>query len=313
MAQYMYYINYQDYEADLCALEMRALFNKSIESKTFFSDLRIDESISPYLKSRLEVLHTTTTFEDLIQRIRESKYSLEAFKVQYVPVVKLDPVNKARKIITKSVGYAIEGFPSFDKPQIIYGVTYYEGKWYFGVVVYNTMLWKEHISKPYSYSSSLGINTAKAILNVAAKGDVFKKIIDPCCGVGTVLLEGHYSSYDITGCEIKGKVANKARENLKHFGYQGKVILRDIKDIDEVYDAAVVDLPYGNFSQSDEANMVNIIRHSARISKRQVFISSIDLKEKIREEGLVIVDESVVYKSKSRRFARYIWVCEGLK
>ncbi|MBK5253915.1 MAG: SAM-dependent methyltransferase [Peptostreptococcaceae bacterium] len=313
MAQYMYYINYQDYEADLCALEMRALFNKSIETKVFFSDQWIEESISPYIKSRLEVLHEATTFEELIQMIKENKYIVDAFKVQYVPVIKPELSDREQKKITKAVGYVIEGFPSFEYPEIIYGVTCYDNKWYFGIVVYNTMLWKKHMSKPNSYSSSLGLNTAKAILNVAAKGDVSKKIIDPCCGVGTVLLEGHYSGYDITGVEIKAKVAMKARENLEYFGYQGRVILRDIKDIDEIYDAAVVDLPYGNFSESDEGNMVDIIRHAARISERQVFISSVDLTDNIREEGLVIVDQSVVYKNKSRRFTRYIWVCEGSK
>ena len=87
----------------------------------------------------------------------------------------------------------------------------------------------------------------------------------------------------------------------------------DIKDINESYDAAVVDLPYDNFCLSDETNIIDIIRHTAKISNRQVFISAIDLTEEIREEGLVIVDRSVVYKSKNRNFTRYIWVCEGLK
>lgn len=312
MAKYMYHINYQDYEEDLCDLEMRSLFNNSIEKKVFFSDQRIDESISPYIKSRLEVLHTTTTLEDLVQKVSENKYSVEACKVEYVPVVKRDPVNKDRNMITKAVGIAMEGFPSFDDPEIIFGVTCHEDKWYFGVLAYNTLLWKKHRFKPCNYSSSLGINTAKAIINIAARGDISKKIIDPCCGVGTVLLEGHYSGYNITGCEINEKIAEKALKNLRQYGYQGQVMQRDMKDIDESYDAAVVDLPYDNFCQSDEANIIDIIHHTGKISKRQVFISAIDLTEKIREEGLVIVDRSVVYKSKSRNFTRYIWVCEGL-
>jgi tRNA G10 N-methylase Trm11 len=245
--------------------------------------------------------------------INEKKYSVEAFKVEYIPAVKSDPEDKDRKTITKCVGYAIEGLASFHNPEIIYGVTCYGGKWYFGLVVYNTMLWKKHKSKPHSYSSSLGINTAKAILNVAAQGDLTKKIIDPCCGVGTVLLEGHYSGYDITGCEINYKVANKARQNLKHYDYQGRVIRGDIKDISEAFDVAIVDLPYDNLCKLDEAHMLDIIRNAARISKRQVLIYSIDLTEKICEEGLVIVDRSVAYKNKSKRFSRYIWVCEALK
>ncbi|KAF0091975.1 MAG: RNA methyltransferase [Fusobacteria bacterium] len=311
MTQYMYYINYQDYEKDLCDLEMRALFNRPIETKAFFSNLRIDESLSPYFKSRLEILHEANNLEDLIQKISKKNYLVEGFKVNYLSIIKPDPINKDRKAITKAIGYAFEGLPSFDHPVITYGVTHNDSKWYFGILVYNTMHWKKHKSKPNSYSSSLSLNTAKAILNVANRGDTSKKIIDPCCGVGTVLLEGHFSGYDITGCEINYKVAMKARDNLKHYGYKGQVIHKDIKDLDEYYDAAIVDLPYGNSSESDEIDMMDIIHHAARISKRQVLVSSIDLTEKISAKGLVIVDRAVVYKNKSKRFMRYIWVCEG--
>jgi tRNA G10 N-methylase Trm11 len=290
---------------------MRALFNRPIETKGFFSDRRIDESLSPYFKSRLEILLEATKLEELINKISEKNYTVEGFKVNYLPVNKPDPMNKERKAITKAIGYAFEGLPSFDDPVITYGVTQYNSKWYFGVLVYNTMLWKKHKSKPNSYSSSLSINTAKAILNIANKGDASKKIIDPCCGVGTVLLEGHYTGYNITGCEINYKVAMKARDNLKHYGYEGQVIHKDIKDLNQYYDAAVVDLPYGNSSESDEVDMMDIIHHAARISDRQVLVSSIDLTEKIRKEGLAIIDRAVVYKNKSKRFMRYIWVCEG--
>lgn len=310
MAKYMYHINYPDYEEDLCDLEMRTLFNRSIEGKVFFSHQRIDESISPYIKSRLEILHVTNNFDDLVQKVIANKYSVEGGKVEYLPVVKRDLLEKDRNMISKSVGLVMEGFPSFDEPEFIFGVTFYEEQWYFGLAVYNTLLWKKHRFRPCSYSSSLGINIAKAIVNIAAGGDISKKVIDPCCGVGTVLLEGHYSGYDITGCEINEKVADKALKNLKYYGYQGQVIQGDIKDIKETYDVSVVDLPYDNFCQSNEENIIDIIHHAARISKRQVFISAIDLREKILEEGLMIVDSSVAYKSTSRNFSRYIWVCE---
>lgn len=310
MTQYIYSINYQDYEKDLCDLEMRALFNRPIETKAFFSDRRIDESLSPYFKSRLEILLEATSLEDLINKISKENYLVEGFKVNYLPITKPDPMNKERKAITKAIGYAFVGLPSFDNPVIIYGVTYCDNKWYFGVLLYNTMNWKKHKSKPNSYSSSLSINTAKSILNIANRGDTSKRIIDPCCGVGTVLLEGHFSGYDITGCEINYKVAMKARENLKHYDYKGRVFHKDIKDLDEYFDTAVIDLPYGNSSESDEVDMMDIIRHTARISNRQVLVSTIDLTEKISKEGLIIVDRAVVYKNKSRRFMRYIWLCE---
>lgn len=311
MPQYMYHINYQDYEADLCALEMRALFSRSIEDKVFLSEQAISTSLSPFIKTRLEVVYAGESFDDIVQWIKKNDFTADGFKVQYVPVIKRDPVEKDRKAIARAVGLAITGPSEFVHPTIVFGVTAYEGQWFFGPVQFNDIVWKQHIEKPFSYSSSLGINTAKALLNIAAQGDLTCKVIDPCCGVGTVLLEGHVAGYDIIGCDIKDKVADKARDNLNHYGYQGKVLNDDIKDLEASYDASVVDLPYGNFSHSDEANMKHIIHHAKRISKRQVFISSIDLTDIIIEEQLTIVDRGVVYKNKSRRFFRYIWVCEG--
>ncbi|MBC3798624.1 SAM-dependent methyltransferase, partial [Acetobacterium tundrae] len=34
---------------------------------------------------------------------------------------------------------------------------------------------------------------------MAGNGDTSKRLIDPCCGVGTVLLEGIWAGYDIIG------------------------------------------------------------------------------------------------------------------
>lgn len=311
MSHYMYHVNYQDYEEDLCALEMRALFNESIREKVFFSEQAIQASLSPFMKSRLEVLCVCDSLEQVLQWIKDTALTAQAFKVQYVPVIKRDPMDKARKDISKSVGFAISGLAEFVQPSINFGVTFYKGHWYFGVVEFNDGRWKKHIEKPYSYSSSLGINTAKALLNITTCGDLTKRVIDPCCGIGTVLLEGHISGYDIEGCDIKEKVVDKARKNLSHYGYKAHVIHGDIKDLHRTYDASVVDLPYGNFSHSDKANMEHIIHHAKRLSKRQVFISSLDLTDLIEEQGLTIVDRSVVYKNKSRKFIRYIWVCQG--
>lgn len=311
MTQYLYHINYQDYEDSLCALEMRALFVEPVIGKVFESEQRVDASISPYIKSRIEILFRGESVEDIVEWIKTTHFSAQAFNVEYVPVIKRDPQIKKRKEICKSVGYVIQGFPSFTNPDIRFGVTCYDDVWYFGIVEHNSMKWKEHNNKPHAYSSSLGINLAKALVNIATKGDRSKTIIDPCCGVGTVILEACFSGYKIHGCEIKRKVAVKARDNISHYLYNALITRGDIKDIDEEYDVAIVDLPYGNFSHTDEENMLIILRHSKRIARRQVIISSEDISEQLLVEGFNVTENCITYKNKSRKFARYIWICES--
>ncbi len=308
--KYLYNVNYPVYEKDLCALEIRSLFNYNLDGKVFFSNVQVDPSISPFLKNRLEIIYKASSFSDILELIKKEKIISEDFKVKYFELFSGDPYFKKRKEICKEIGLIIEGFPSFLSPKTTFGITFYEENWYFGILVTNNTEWKQHNTKPNSYSSSLGINIAKVLVNIAGRGDFSKKLIDPCCGVGTVLLEGFFAGYDIIGWEINSKVAENARGNLLYFDYLPKVTTGDIQDIDESFDASIVDFPYGNFSVTTADNQIKIIRNAKRISKKLVLVSSEDITEEILTEKLKITDFCKVSKKEIKSFARYIWVCE---
>ncbi|WP_461206309.1 TRM11 family SAM-dependent methyltransferase [Clostridium sp. DL1XJH146] len=308
--QYMYNVNYRIYEKELCALELRSLFNYNLEEKIFFSNKRINPSSSPFIKNRLEIIYKTSSFSDILKLIKKDKVKAKDFKVVYLEILRDDPYFKKRKEISKEIGLIIEGFPSFSSPEIVFGITFYKENWYFGILLANNAIWKEHNKKPYPYSSSLGINIAKALLNIAGNGDFTKKLIDPCCGAGTVLLEGFFAGYDIIGWEINNKVAESAIGNLSYFDYPRKVTTGDIQDIEENFDSSIVDLPYGNFSLTTEDNEMKIIRNAKRISKKVVLVSSSDITEEILKENLKIIDSCKVSKKEIESFSRYIWVCE---
>ncbi|SHH76764.1 TRM11 family SAM-dependent methyltransferase [Clostridium grantii] len=308
--EYIYNVNYQVYEKDLCVLEIKSLFNCSIQDKVFFSNKEVNPYISPFLKNRLKIIYKTSCFLDILEFVENEKITAQDFMVKYLELFTGDNNAKKGKEISKKIGLRITGFPCFSNPKTIFGVTFYKGIWYFGTLVSNNSKWKEHNSKPYSYSSSLGINIAKVLLNIAGNGDFSKKIIDPCCGVGTVLLEGFFAGYDIIGWELKSKVADNARGNLLYFNYPPKVTTGDIKDIDETFDASIVDLPYGNFSNTTEDNEMKIIRNAKRISKKLVLVSSENITNEIVKENLKIIDYCKVSKKETKSFNRYIWVCQ---
>jgi len=311
MDTYLYNVKHREYEGDLCALEIKALFNFVLKEKVFFAHKEVNPSISPYIKNRLQIIYRFPRLEDLIEEIKKDGIRADDFFVKYISLTKDDCYVKERKKISKRVGYVITGFPSFLNPKIVFGVAFYENEWFFGVLEENNPKWREHNEKPYTYSSSIDMNVAKAIINIGTKGDHSKSVVDPCCGIGTVLLEGHFAGYDICGWEINDKVAESARGNLVHFHYPANVTTGDIQDIEAGYDVSIVDLPYGNFSPTTKENQRKIIYHAKRISKRVVLVSSEDMTEELSNHSFNIIDHCCLNKRGNKQFVRHVWVCES--
>ncbi len=308
--RFIYNLNYPIYEKESCEIEVRSLFKFDLKEKVFFESSKVHPSVSPFLKNRLEIIYKASTFLDIIELIMKDKIAASDFLVKYVELGKDDPHFKKRREYCKAIGLIIEGCPCYTSPKITFGITFYKGNWYFGKLAERSLYWKEHNKKPNSYSSSIGLSTAKVLINIAGNGDTSKRLIDPCCGVGTVLLEGVWAGYDITGWEINSKTAENARENLRHFNYEVKVITGDIQDIDDIFDASIVDLPYGNFSLKNDENQLKIIRNAKRISKKIVLVSSEDIRDELAKENLKIIDHCKIGKNAKGDFLRYIWVCE---
>lgn len=307
---YLYSLNYPEFEKELCALEVKSLFNDAMGDKVFFTNIKVDPSVSPYLRNRIEVLFSHSSFIELVELVDNAELHATDFMVRYVKLYDQDPPFEMRRSYCKQLGSKIHGEPLYISPKVIYGITAYKDTWYFGILKQNDIIWKEHKFKPYSYSSSIDSDIAKVLVNIAGNGDMSKRIIDPCCGVGTVLLEGVFAGYSIIGCEINKKIARAARGNLKHFNYNAQVITGDIKDIDEVFDASIIDLPYGNFSITTKEELQSILKNAKRISKKIVFVSAKNITEEIEKEGLVIIDRCEVGKNENSEFIRYVWVCE---
>jgi len=308
--EYIYNVNYNIQDHNLCAFEVKALFNHELEDKVFFTDKEVDPSISPFIKNRIRVIYKKKTLDEILDTILEDDFRANDFMVKYVGMYNRDPNIDRGKKLSKEIGLRIYGYPSFESAKVLIAITEYQGHWYFGYLKENNYEWREHKQKPYSFSSALGVNMAKVLINVATKGDTSKSIIDTCCGVGTVVLAGKFAGHNICGWEINPKISKLARMNLEHYEYNAEIITGDMRDIEKRYDVVVVDLPYNNFSLFDEKAQFDIIRHAKNISNRMVIVSSVDMREKLNEEGLEIIDFCKAGKTIKRDFARYIWICE---
>lgn len=308
--KYIYSFGYANAESELCKLESKYLFNKEEKDRTLFSAIKVDPSHSAFIKKRVDVILSCEDYSLLVNQVSQAGISTEGFKVEYLVVDgdATDYQDRLEKL--REIGYCIEGEPDYYKPRVTYALCYYKKIWYFGIVTKNNLDWYKHKQKPCSNSNSIKTNIAKALVNIATKGDTKNKLIDACCGVGTVILEACFAGYNIEGCDINWKQCRAARENISHFNYNAEVYRSDIKDITKRYDAAIVDLPYNLLSRATDSDIYHIIKSTGEIADRLVVVSTADITNLIGEIGYTILDYCSISKIGKKNFTRNIWICE---
>lgn len=305
--KFIYIINYPTFEEELCMLEMRSIFNSEPKDKILISNIEFNPSCSTFIKSRLEIIFENDNFEGITMGLEKNIMYLDDFKLEFIKALKADiPYNERFKYLS-SIGDRIEGIPDIKNPKIFLAVGRYNGTWFFGIHEKNDNLWVTHEKKPCSYSNSLSVRVAKTLVNIAATGDKNTKIIDPCCGVGTTIVEGLSMGYEIWGTEISEKNTNNAKRNLKFFNLETRVLNKDMHTIKENYDSSIVDIPYGLFSHITKEQQQEIINTARRISKKMILITFEDLDYMVEKSGFKITDRCSVTKGS---FKRYILVCE---
>lgn len=304
---YFYAINYPVFEEELCKMEMRCLFNKTPREKYLFSDLYIKISRSPFIKDMISIIYEEDSLEKIIDNIIRDKLAYDDFKVCYIKLENGDiDYNERLKSLSK-IGFVIKGEPQMHNPKITLGITKVCDKWIFGKYEKNNYEWHIHDKKPYSYSNSLSVRVARALVNIAVENNLCCKLIDPCCGIGTVVIEAISMGIDVVGYEINKNIAENARKNMKFFEYKNVITNGDMNNIEEKYDVAIMDLPYGVFTSTTLEEQTALIRSARRISKKLVIVTFENMDKYIIDAGFNIIDKSHVSKGK---FKRYINICE---
>ena len=307
---YIYSFNFDHHHNELCKLESRHLFDDEEKNKLLFSNIKVDPTISSFIKNRFEIIVSSENYSELIKKIKEEDIHSEEFKVEYLILDGDGTGYRERLEKLRDIGYSIEGESNYYAPAKIYSICNYQDVWYFGVLIKQNKEWQRHKKKPYSFSNSLSTDIAKTLISVASKGNKNINLLDACCGVGTVLLEACFAGFNIEGCDINWKAIRHTRQNLAHYNYTANVYLSDVKDLNKKYDAAIIDLPYNLYSYSDDLIISNIIESTAKLTTRIVIVSISDISNLINNTGFSISDSCNVGKSGKGKFARKIWVCE---
>ena len=295
--KYFYQVNYNsEFEESLCAMELKCLLNSTMKSKYVFSNIYVDPSRSPFIKEMICIKYEEDSLVKILDRIKDDKLSYDDFKVCYVRLENNEIEYSERLDALKKIGMSIEGEADMHRPKIMFGVTKVEGKWIFGEYKKNDFAWHIHDKKPYEYSNALTIRVARALVNIAVENNMNIRLVDPCCGVGTVVIEALSMGIDVKGYELNDNIAENAQRNVEFFGYDNVVTHGNMHDIEEVYDAAIIDIPYGLFTPITYEEQIAIINTAGKITKKLVLVAFEDMRSSIEEAGFSIEDICYVCK-----------------
>lgn len=304
------YVQHSD-EDDLCRLEMRSFFGLDSDSNVLKSTTKIDPSRSPFIKERLELLYEATSWENLVEQVKQLDVADDTFKVLSMNTIDLDTTPKIgfpkRRKLEREIGLCIPGNPDLFHPKHVFAIMSLNGKWYFGKYEESESVWFRHQNKPHSYSTALSTRVARAVANIAVPNPDGVKAIDPCCGIGNVLVEALSMGIDIVGRDINPLVIEPVKVNIAYFGFKGDVQHGPIADVTETYDVAIVDMPYNIFSDATPEDQLDIVRQARRIAKKVIVVTIDTIDHMIEEVGFTIVDRG---EAKKGVFVRQVLVCE---
>lgn len=299
-------------EHDLCMLEMRSFFGFDVTSTVLRSSIEINPSRSAFMKERLDIMYEGDNLEEISRQVEQYDLGGSTFRVVSLNTTNLDTTKKIghpeRRKIEREIGLRVNGTPDLvNPPANTFGIVLLDGKWYFGKLVESESVWFLHQKKPHMYSTALSTRVARAVANIAIPHPKGVRAIDPCCGIGTVLVEALSMGINIVGRDINPRVVLGSRKNIAHFELEGTVEIGPIAEVVDDYDVAIIDMPYNLFTHITPEEQLEILKEARRFTKKVIVVTIETIDHMLEEAGFVITDRCVAKKG---HFHRQVLVCE---
>lgn len=311
--KYLYTFACHENERELCMLELNTLLEPSSEIRLdggsyVWSDIRIPPGRSPYIHGRLEVIGEGDTVNDLLP-FAKAMHLLpeETFKVVCLKEGDHAPDYAQSRQLEKEVGMCIKGKAQMKLPKVTFGLIHTAEKWILGQWTEADRSWHIHRQKPQNYSTGFGITLARALVNIAVPKVENQRLLDPCCGMGTVVIEALSMGIEAEGNDLNSLAVRGARINLPHYGYDpDRITLGDMNELQGLYDAAILDMPYNLCSVLPDEEQRAMLESLRRLATRAVVVSTEWVEEHLLEAGWTVKEYRTVRKG---TFIRHIWLC----
>lgn len=307
--RYIYTFACHETEQELCQLELGELFGTSVDSGQDWleSSHWIDPDRSPFMSFGLEVWLRGDSLEAVAAQAEQIQLSGSTFKVVCLKAGESFTYEE-RRDFERRVGRHIRGTAHMKSPEIRLGLICTSGIWSLGLLHEPERAWLSHKQKPYNYSTGLSSRVARALVNIAVPRPADTVLLDPCCGMGNVLIEALSMGIQVRGYDINPLAIRGARVNLRHYGYDDALVsIEDMNRISGSFETAILDLPYNVCSVLPEEEQVQMLRSLRRIARRAVVVSTESLMEQLRHTEWSILKHAVTTKG---TFQREVWLCE---
>jgi tRNA (guanine10-N2)-dimethyltransferase len=298
-------IHCEDPEWELAAAEAWAFTGGEARGRLVYSPQAVDITRSAYLHACLEIEAQGANLAELLADCRRQGMAYEGFRITlFRPPPK---VSGHGEQIIRQVADAITGDPDLSTPRVQLGLVGSQHHWLVGrLISCGRNHWRRGIDRPVHFSSALPQRFSRALVNlVASPGDT---LIDPCCGVGTPLIEATEAGIIAVGADYNPKMLTCLALNLAHLGLPQRLFHADARTLGGRYEGAVMDLPYGRNLKGPQTPPAELIAPLRQVARRIALVSAVPLDSLLPTLGLRLIRAAQVPKG---QLVRHVYLVAG--
>ena len=251
-------------------------------------------------------------FEKLLRDLSLETDQEFAGRVKKIHGGSTSPNPCSQKEFERMIGSRISGPVSLKHPDVEYRAILSEDRCYFGKVIFSFERSSFDSRNPgkrdFFHPGVMMPRMARTLVNIAGVQED-NIMLDPFCGTGGILIEGHLLGARVTGSDFDTLMVRGSRQNIPG----SDLMLADATCLpfcDHAVDAVVTDFPYGQsvcIKKSDTMDMLygdalEEIRRVLKKGKKAVVVTHRDISS-IAAEYFTIVQQhnQRVHKSLTRR------------
>lgn len=168
--------------------------------------------------------------------------------------------------------------------------------------------------KPFFHPGSMDPLLARALVNIAGTRPG-RRILDPMCGTGGLLVEAGLLGAHVVGIDAQRRMVHGALRNLRHYLDEdtfavGQGDAARLPIVDDGVDAVVFDAPYGRQSKVEGRELSDLIagalNEARRVAPRAIVVGDRSWDSTARETGWRI--EATFERRTHRSLTRHVHV-----
>ncbi len=280
---YAYYLSFRPHEQELAAAEAAALVpGIALSGPLARAPVAVNVRRAAHVALCARVLAEGASFSQVLAQLEALSPKAHDFAIEVRKVPPKPDLHSVQAAVL--LADRMSGAPRLSHPAEQYVLLARKDWFIFGRILSRyDRGWTVHEHKPHTFSNALPARLARAMVNLVARpGD---RVVDPCCGVGTILLEAAGMGMVAVGFDLNKKMTSPALANLRHFGLRGLVCAGDARDAAGSFDAVVVDPPYGHTSRRASDLYPELLANAVRLAPRISIVTAEPLEDLLTEAG----------------------------